>query len=205
MKTNNKETKAEKIKTEALAYLSTNYSDTFTAKLFTSSSWAYKYDSITFTSDKYPEEIVEVHAYENEDGTYRFIDNYYHCYMLKSAIDYAKSFMIFEDAVVKVSFQNTVWSDELAGAQTFEEWKTKGTADADFFIITADSLTTGVQKEIVSKLAADKVSGNIVFVVTEDETLLQDKTLDEILNNQNKYVVSKSEYDIDDYYETEIN
>ncbi len=200
METNNVETKAEQIKAEALTYLNSNYSDTFTAKLYSASGWAYEYESITFTSEKYPENIVEVRAYKDEDDKYRFIDNYYHCYMQESAEKYVKSLVSIENVVVKISFQNTVWSDELQGAKSFEEWQKKGTADADFYIITKEELSTELRMEMISKLVNDNVSGDIVFIVTRDENFLEEKSLDEILNNQKKYIESKIEYDIDDYY-----
>lgn len=204
-KVNNKNTQAEETKKEALGYLNTNYSDTFTAKVYTSSNWAYEYESVTFASQKYPEEVVEVLVYENEDGTKRFEDNYYQCYMLDEAINYGESLVTEEDVVVKVRFPEYVLSDELSGAKSFEEWKDKGTACADFFIITGNTLATDVQEEIVNKVATAKVSGTIVFVVTNDENLLQDITLDEILNNQNEYVVSNNDYYINSNFEIETD
>lgn len=205
METKNKDVLAEEIRTEALAYLNNSYSDTFTAKVFTASNWAYEYESITFTSEKYPEAIVEVRVYKNDDGTYRFKDNYFRCYMNDSAVNYGKTIITGEYAVVKVRFPNTVWSDELAGAQSFEEWKAKGFARADIFVITQKAFSKDAQTEIASKVAKDKVLGSVVFIVTNDENLLQDKTLDEILNNQSKFVVSKNDYYIDSNFEIETN
>lgn len=205
METKNKDVLAEEIRTEALAYLNNSYSDTFTAKVFTASNWAYEYESITFTSEKYPDAIVEVRVYKNDDGTYRFKDNYFHCYMNDSAVTYGKAIVAEENAVVKVRFPNTVWSDELAGTQSFEEWKTQGAACADIFVITQNALSGDAQAEIAGKVAKDKVLGSVVFIVTNDENLLQDKTLDEILNNQSKFVVSKNDYYINSNFEIETN
>ena len=205
METTNKVVLAEEIRTEALAYLNKSYSDTFTAKVFTASNWAYEYESITFTSEKYPDAIVEVRVYKNDDGTYRFKDNYFHCYMNDSAVNYGKAIIEEENAVVKVRFPNTVWSDELEGAQSFEDWKAKGTACADIFVITQNALSKDAQTAIAGKVAKDKVLGSVVFIVTNDENLLQDKTLDEILNNQSKFVVSKNDYYIDSNFEIETN
>lgn len=205
METNNKDTLAEEIKTEALAYLNNNYSDTFTAKVFSASNWAYEYESITFTSEKFPGAVVEVRVYKNDDGTYRFKDNYFHCYMNDGAVNYGKAIIEEENAVVKVRFPNTVWSDELAGAQSFEDWKAQGTACADIFVITQNALSKDAQTAIAGKVAKDKVLGSVVFIVTNDENLLQDKTLDDILNNQSKFVVSKNDYYIDSNFEIETN
>ena len=205
MKENDKNVQEEKIKREALEYLNSNYLDTFTANVYTSNNWAYEYESITFTSEKFPDGVVEVRVNKSEDGKYYFKDNYYHFYMLDSAINYGKSLVMEEDVVVKARFLNSVWSDELSGAQSFEEWKTQGTAYVDFFIITGTPLASGIQENIVSKIATDKVSGTIVFVVTNDKDFLQDITLDDILNNQSDYVVSKNEYYIDSNFKIEKN
>lgn len=205
METNHKDTLAEEIRTDALAYLNNNYSDTFTAKLFTSSNWAYEYESITFTSQKYPDAIVEVRVYRNDDGTYRFKDNYYHCYMMDSTVCYGKSLFAEENAVVKVRFANTVWSDKLNGARSFEEWVAQGSARADFFVITGNALSADEQTEIVEKIANDKVCGYVTFFVTAEENLLQDMSLDEILNQQSKFVAGENKYFINRQFEIKTN
>ena len=196
-KTKNKETLAEEMQAEALAYLNDRYTDTFTPNVYTSSNWAYEYESITFTSGKYPRTSVEVRAYKNNDGTYRFKDNYFRCDMMDGAISYGKSLIEENPAVVKARFPNTVWSDELDGAISFEEWKAQGTACVDLFVITGYAFSTDVQEGIVSKAAEDKVCGSVVFIITDDENLLSGKTLDEILNNHNKFVVGKNTYTIE--------
>ncbi len=201
--TENKNIRAEKIKVEALAYLNNSYSDRFTAKTYTSSNWAYEYESITFKSEKFPHATVEVRIYKNDDGTYSFKDNYYHCYMMDGAVNYGRTLLSEEKATVKVRFRNTVWSDELNGAQTFEEWIAEGTACAEFFVITGNELPTEVQTEMVSKMAEDKVFGTVVFFVTNDENLLEEKNLDEILNNQNKFVVNENKYFITSDFQIE--
>lgn len=205
MDTNKKDTLAEEIRTEALAYLNNNYSDTFTAKLFIASNWAYEYESITFTSQKYPDAVVEVRVYKNDDGTYRFKDNYYHCYMMDSAASYGKALLAEENAVVKVRFANTVWSDELNGARSFEEWVERESARADFFVITGNALSADEQIEIVGKIANDKVCGYVTFFVTTEENLLQDMSLDEILNQQSKFVVGENKYFINRQFEIKTN
>ena len=192
-----KEPYAEKIRAEAESYLNEHYSDTFMPAVFIPGGWAYEFESITFSSEKYPEERVEVRVYQNDDGTYRFKDNYYHCYMMDSAVEYARAVLGEETAAVKVRFRNTVWSDELDGAETFEQWQARGTACAEFFVITRSTLAADAQLNIVEKIAEDQVSGMVMFLVTDDENLLRDKTLNEILNNQSKFVVGKDRYSID--------
>jgi len=198
-------TRPEDIRAEAMAYLDKNYSDKFTARTYTSDNWAYDYESVTFKSEKFPDSVVGVRIYKDDDGTYSFQDNYYHCYMLDSAVNYGKSLISQENAVVKVRFQNTVWSDELEGARTFDEWKEHGTARADFFIITGNALSDDLQAEIVNKMAEDKVFGSVWFFVTNDKELLKDKPLDEILNNQREFIVSESKYRINSKFEIETN
>ena len=72
-------------------------------------------------------------------------------------------------------------------------------------MITQNALSKDAQTAIAGKVAKDKVIGSVVFIVTNDENLLQDKTLDEILNNQSKFVVSKNDYYIDSNFEIETN
>lgn len=194
---------AEEMRAEALAYLHNSYSDTFTAKVFAASNWAYEYESITFASEEFPEAVVEVRAYKNDDGTHRFKDNYYHCYMMDGAVDYVKSALPEADTTVKVRFPNTIWSDELADAETFAQWKEQGTACADIFVITKSAFSTQMQMEIAEKIAGDKVRGSVVFIATDEENLLRDKALSDILNNQSKFVVRNDTYRIDSDFEVE--
>ena len=192
----------DEFKDLALAYLNENYDgDTFTPRIYSGSNWAYEYESVTFTSEKFHDAIVEVRVYKNEDGTYRLKDNYYHCYMAESAIKYGEALVGEVNAAIKVRFHNTVWSDELAGAKTFAEWKEHGTACADIFVITEGMLSADVQTGIVKKIADDKVCGYVYFLATEAEDLLQDVSLDDILNDQAKYVVGKNVYFINRQFE----
>lgn len=195
----------ERMKDMALAYLNEHYDDVFMPLSYFDGDWAYEYESITFTSEKFPDAIVEVRGYKNDNGSYRFKDNYYHCYMLDGAVSYGKELLAGENTVVKVRFANTVWSDELAGAQSFAEWQEQGTARVDFFMITGNALSADVQTGIVSKIADDKVCGYVTFIETEEDNLLQEIPLDEILNNHNKFVVSENDYFINREFEIEIN
>ncbi len=199
------EARAEKAKREALEYLNASYTDTFTARTYTAGSWAYGYESITFASENYPDEIVEVRIHENEDGTHWFEDDYYQCYMLGDAVRYGESLVADVDTIVKVRFPDYVMSGDLSGAESFGEWKEQGTAVADFFIITRSSLPADTQEEIAKRVASDKIYAGITFLVTGDDSLLQDMPLDELLNNTNEYVVSENVYYINSDFETETD
>lgn len=194
---NSGEPNPEKIQKKTQKYLNDLYEDTFTPRTYTSSNWAYTYESLTFTSEAYPGGIVEVRVYQNEDGKYWFKDNYYQHYMYADAVSYGQSLLGGEIAEVKVRFPNTVWSDELSG-KTFAEWKASATAQAEFFVITKEALSPATQEEIANKMAGDKVSGRIVFYTTGEADLLQSKTLAEILNNQRELLADGgSKYTVD--------
>lgn len=199
--TGNKEIPAEKICSEALAYLNSNYSDTFTANVYTPSSWAYEYESITFGSEKFPGVVVEVRVYKNDDGTYRFKDNYYHCYMLEEAVSYCRNILDLESAAVKIRFPHTIWSDELGDAKSFEEWVKLGTCNMEIFVITKNTLSDDIQAGLVNSVAAEKIIGSVTFMTTNDGNLLADRELDEILNNQREFVVRQNKYFINSDFE----
>ena len=187
----------QNIKEEAAAYLSNHYPDTFSPKLYTPKNWAYEYESLIFTSQKYPDAQIEVRAYKNEDGDYRFKDNYFRSSMMADAVCYGEFLLQGTPGVVKVRFPYTIWSDDLGGANSFEGWKAQGTACVDIFVFSSTPLSAAMQREIVGKVKADRVYGSVQFVVTEDESLLCNKTLDDILNNQKEYVVAKKIYNVE--------
>lgn len=65
-------------------------------------------------------------------------------------------------------------------------------ATCRLIVITQSAISQDVQTEIASKIATDKVLCAIAFIATNDENLLEDKTLDEILGNQTKFAVGKT-------------
>lgn len=194
--TNKKLCREEEAKNEALKYLNANYSDTFKPKVYIGKNWSYDYETVTFTSEKYPDGIVEVIIEEKDDGKLKFSDNYYHYYMLDDAISYGESLVTDKDAIVKVRFFDAIISDELAGAKSFKEWVEQGAAWVEFFIITKNTLSKNDQEQIAYKVSSDKIYSYIYFITTDDENLLQDVTLDEIFNNQSKYIEEKHKYRI---------
>ena len=198
---NQKNNTAEIMRDQALEYLNGKYNDSFTAEGYSSSSWAYEYSSLTFKSKNYPSCIVEVRAYKNDDDSYTFKDNYFKCSMHDGAVLFFNG--IIKDAEVKVQFPNTVWSDELEGASSFSEWQTKGNCKTDAYIITLKELSRDEKTSIVEKIAEQKVSGTVTFITTEDESKLSNYSLDDILNNQEKYIVSKDDYFINSDFKVE--
>lgn len=201
----NKQSSAERMREKALEYLNMNYDDTFTAKGYASSNWAYEYETITFAPGKYSDSIVEVIAYKNDDGSYVFKDDYFKCYMQSDARTYFAG--LLEDTIcsIKIRFPDAIWSDELGNATSFEEWKNLGSCEVDIFVFTSTEVKEELRISYVNKVASDKIEGTVTFFTTSDDELLADYNLDEILNNQSEYVGSKCRYYINENYEVEDN
>lgn len=189
-----KQNQAEITRERALEYLYSNYEDVFTAEAYSASNWAYKYESVTFTSEKYPGTTIEVRVHQNEDNSVTFVDNYFHSYMRQDAIDYSKSLLGTNAVSVKVRFPNDIWSNNLASAKTFAQWKELGNCEMDVFVITKEVLSQSEQTAFAETLVLEKITGMITFFTTSDAALLADYTLDDVLNNQSKLTQSKSQY-----------
>ena len=192
---------AEGTRDKAQAYLESKYDDTFTVKAFAAGGWAYPYDSVTFTSQKYSGAIVEVRGYQDENGETVFVDNYYRLDMMQDAVAYCKGMFNSGAISVRVRFPNSVWSDKLAGAETFTQWRGHGTCEMDIFVITAEALSESEQMTFSEAIAEDEIYGLITFFTTDDKELLVDCTLDDILNNQGKLIQSQSRYYINFKFE----
>lgn len=202
---NNKENSAEEMKGLALEYLDQTYSDTFTAKGYSASNWAYPYSSITFSSEKYPESTVEVRAYKDDQGVITWKDNYFHLYMMDEATEYYTRELDMSEANVKVRFPNSVWSDELAGATSFLTWMEQGTCMADVFIITKEEVPDEDKDAFVHRVASDHIAGTITFFTTTDDHSLAEWSLDEILNHQGDVIGSTKAYFINSSFEISTN
>lgn len=189
-----KQNQAETTRERALEYLYSNYEDIFTAEAYSASNWAYKYESVTFTSEKYPGTTIEVRVHQNEDNSVTIVDNYFHSYMRQDATDYSKSLLGTNAVSVKVRFPNSIWSNNLAGAKTFAQWKELGNCEMDVFVITKEVLSQSEQTAFAETLVLEKITGMITFFTTSDAALLADYTLDDVLNNQSKLTQSKSQY-----------
>ena len=121
--------------------------------------------------------------------------------MNNDAVDFFKEFL--KDAEVKVRFPNTIWSDELGGASSFSEWQSIGNCKVDSYFITNNTLSDDVMNSIVESIAKQKVSGTVTFITTADENKLRSEDLDNILNNQDKFISEKYEYYINSDFKPE--
>ena len=191
---NQKQNQAETTRERALEYLRSNYEDVFTAQAYSANNWAYRYESVTFTSKKYPGATVEVRVYQNEDNSVTFVDNYFHCYMMQDAVDYSKSLLGTNTVSVKVRFSNSIWSDDLVDAKSFTQWKELGNCEMDVFVIAKEALSQNEQTAFMETLVLEKITGMVTFFTTSDAELLVDYTLDDVLNNQSKLIQSRSQY-----------
>lgn len=199
---NNKQNSAEEMRENALSYLVSKYNDDhFTSESYSSSNWAYEYSSITFFSEKYPNSVIEVRAYKNDDGTYSYQDNYFKCFMYDEAVAYFENFISVEPVTVKVRFPSTVWSDELNNASTFSEWRDSGKCTVDVFFITQQDLYD--KDKVVHNIADNNISGSIMFFTTSSSNNLLDESIDNILNEQSSFIESKSEFYINSKFEIE--
>lgn len=124
--TKNSGNTAEKMRDLALNYLCTKYDDTFTAKGYSDSNWAYDYATVTFSCEKYEDETVEVRIHKSADGTYWYEDNYFRLTMKSDAEGYFKKIVKNADTRIKIRFPGGVWSGDIDDAKTFEEWINKG-------------------------------------------------------------------------------
>lgn len=202
---NNKNYSAEEMKTLALEYLEQTYSDTFTARGYTASNWAYPYSCITFSSEKYSGSVVEVRAYRDEQGVITWKDNYFHLYMMDEATEYYTRQLNMSEANVKIRFPNSVWSDELEGASSFLTWMEQGTCMADVFVITREEVPDVEKDAFVHRVASDHIAGTITFFTTTDDRLLAEWSLDEILNHQGDVIRSTKAYFINSSFEISMN
>lgn len=162
-----------------LEYLNSNYTDTFTPKTFNKSSWYDWEFDMTFTSARFPDDVIEVNI-DNGSNSLRITENYYRYLMMDDAVKYGESIMQNKVASVKAHFHDEIWSDDLEGAKTFAEWNNKGTVVVDYHFITREPLTEKEQYDIVNKLAADKVGGCVHFYSTNDSELLKDLTVEDL-------------------------
>lgn len=194
--TKNSGNTAEKMRDLALNYLCTKYDDTFIAKGYSDSNWAYDYAAVTFSCEKYEDEIVEVRVHKNEDGTYRYEDNYFKLAMKSDAEGYLKKIVQNDDTRIKIRFPGSVWPGDIDGAKTFEEWLNKGTCIVDVFVLSDEEMAKENKEDILSSIVNDKMCGSISFFVVKTIESVENISLDTLLNNQTEYVISKEEFHI---------
>lgn len=186
---------ARKMKIQALDYLNGLYEDSFKPLRYqTSSSEEGEYESVTFSSEEFPDSVVEVRAYKNGNGTFHFKDNYYHCYMMDDVICYGETLIDNQDVAVKARFLDELWSDDIGYAKSFDEWRENGKAVVEIILITRSYLPSDIQSNIVNRVADDHILGSITFIETYDKNLLADKTFDEIFHNSCYGISSEKQY-----------
>ena len=194
----NRQNEAEALREKATGYLEAKYQDRFHAISYSAKSWAYPYARIIFTSDLFADAEVEVRAYLNEDGSYRFVENYYQLRFYADALRYIEGKIREVDPLtVKLRFPADVWSDELGDASSFAEWLAAGSCALDAFVITQTELSAEKQASIVNSLASDGLlRGTMAFITTSERDTLRDYPLSRILNDQKNLIDTIQEYDL---------
>lgn len=193
----NRLNEAEALREKASNYLETQYQDHFRAINYSAKSWAYPYARIIFTSEHFANAEVEVRAYLNEDGSYRFVENYYQLSFYEDALRYLKGkIQEIEPLTIKLRFPSDVWSDELGDASMFAEWLAAGNCEMDAFIITQTELSAKEQVTIVQSLTDDGLHGTVAFITTLERDALKDYPLSAILNDQKNLIETIQKYDL---------
>lgn len=190
---NDRKKSPEEIRDICLEYLKSKYEDTFTAKGFFAKKWANEYSAITFSSAKYPDEIVEVRAYGLGGDECRCKDNYFKCFMRDEAMNYFSDIDKDLPGRIIVRFPGSVWSDELAGISSFVQWVSSGKCLIDVFVILDQMITEERMIEYTKEVIKGNISGMVSFIVLKNnESIGMD--LDGILNNQGELVESKRDF-----------
>ena len=192
--TNNNCNSAESVRDSALEYLCSRYSDTFVAKGYSDRSWAYEYATVTFSCEKFAGELIEVRVYKNDDGSYRFEDNYFRFSMKDEAVSYLEGCLRNSDAEIKVRFPASVWSTDVAGAKTFVAWMNCGTCVMDIYVLSKTELSDNVEIDFVNSIASERIRGSINFCVINILDSVAEMSLDDFLNNQAEYIQSRNKY-----------
>ena len=185
----------------SLEYLNNTYSkqnDNFT---FVSCSYDLvpgSNDKCFFESEKYSDEIT---VYLSEvDNEYHFADNYFKLYMKEDAENYFNNIVKqYANVDTKLRFSTAKLSTK---ELYFDDYISSGECMVDVYFISNKEVESDEINKILNNIANNKIYVSFNFVTTNDTNLLNDYTLDEILNNQGELFVSKEEYDIN--YDFEI-
>lgn len=196
----NKTNKAEEMKEMALEYLNNSYEDTFTAKGYSSSSWAYDYSLVSFTSKKYSD-TVRVYIYE-ENGAYSFDDDYFRLTMKDDAEKYFESFIseYGYNAEVKVRFIS-LGASEINANAPFTDYAANGRCNMEVYFISGDAFAQSDVKAVLTDLSSAKIMGIFRFVVTNDSELLSQYSISEIVNEQADSILEEHSYSINSSFE----
>lgn len=190
----NANNKAENISNLAKEYLHNRYDDEFTLKGYYGKGWAYDYSTVTFSSKKYNEALIEVRVYENEDNTYQFNDNYFNYYMESGAIDFFENLIDNDDVIIKVRFPGYIWSNDLLEAKTFLDWQKSGKCEMEVFLFSNVEIPVDVIEHYSEKVAINKIRGRVSFYTFDASSISSNILLDELLNNQEMNVKLKTRF-----------
>lgn len=197
----NKTNKAEEMKKIALEYLNSNYNDSFTAIGYSDGDWAYDYSTVNFTSQNY-NDTVEVKIYD-ENGTYSFKDDYFKLVMKDEAETLFASISLKYgySSEIKVRFISSELPEALANNATFSDYIETGKCNLEVYFISNSTFDESSINSILTDICNKKVMGNIRFVVTDDEGLLDQYSISEIVNEKAESVLQKQSYSINSNFE----
>lgn len=185
----------EKTKDEALSYLNSLYDDTFSPVSHEGKSWAYDYESIYFSSQKYNDQIVSVYK-DIADDT-EFVDDYFKLRMDDEAEQYFLTFStnVVKNIATKVHFSNQYRPTNIAADADFEEYLSSGEAHMDIYFFTNEEISIQDQQGIVSNIASQEKSyGGVTFITSEDSLdQIRSTKLDDLLSTT-KYYVKRKDY-----------
>ena len=187
---NTPQNKAEQIKGEAIAYLSNNYADNFNPVGYEGKSWAYNYDTVSFSSEKYNGQNFNVYRFDGEPVI--FTDDYFKLVMNEDAsqcfADVIKE-SFFDAVVVKIQFNGQYRLEELPPNASFSDYLSIENKNIDLFYFTNTAVSSEIQETLVSEIVNKRFNGNISFIVT-DEAIesMQSSSLDSLLNSVDSYV-----------------
>lgn len=191
----NRQNEAEAWREKTVQYLEDRYPDHFSAKSYTSKNWAYPYARMTLSSQKYPTAVVEVRIYQDEDGSFRFEDNYYQYALYEDAVRFVERRAGgVSPLTVKVRFWGDFLPEDRDSELSLEELMSAGACRLDVFLITQTELPEAGRKQIVDDLSKDGLQGFVTFLTTSEAGNLASFSLEEILDNQGSLIVHKAEY-----------
>lgn len=182
----------EELKDQALAYLNENYNDTFLPVYFEGKNWAYSYDTISFTSEKYNGKSLYV--YHNRTDTSVFVDNYFTLTMQYDAEEYFLKLldMSDDDIFCRVNIDNPYRTDDLPANVTFLEYLSEGEIMLDIYFFSDNEIPKDLQEGFLSKMIEHKINAGVQFNVVRGNTVEMTQTsLDDILNNENMILITK--------------
>jgi hypothetical protein len=201
IKQSSKPNSAEKVKDEALAYLNKNYSDDFKAKELEFKSWAYDFDTITFTSKKYNNQYLEVYR-KKVDGKYTFSDDYFKLYMNDDANKYFENMakaILGDDVVAKVEFTNFDRPSKLNNNSTFSDYLESNQVLLELYVFggnISEETTKAKYQSLLSELINKRISIFVEFIEinSKGEEKIRTTTLHDTLSSADELFIESKSY-----------